>query len=985
MWIVRIVFGVGMLAIVGGRPAFARQEGQDQGSQAPSLEGFEGRNVSKVTIAIAPDKNVELARSLIAQKAGQPLSRDAIQQSVAALQQHPEFQHVQVSLEPDADGLRVVFLIQPVYRVGLVSFPGAAEKISYSRLLQAANLTLDGPFVADDTAEKEEALKNFLAQEGYFVAAVHTKTDPDGTHQLMNVNFDCALRRRAKVGDVRVTGVSREESEDIKHALNSLWAKLSSTSLKPGQSYSKSKVDKALDHVRAHLTRTGRLSPNVRAEATYDEATNRVNLALAVTPGPLVSIRLEGARIWKRTMRKLIPIFQEGTVDQDLIDEGRRNLLSYFQSKSYFDASVAVNTESDADHMTITYQVERGTKHRVAHILFTNNRYFDDRELHERIAIEKERFPFYRGKYSEQLLRKSVDSLTALYRREGFADVKVATNVTDDGPTIDVEFVVQEGEQNKVHELRVLDEAGNAVKMQMGKRKLALAPGKPYSQYYLNDDRNQILASYLNRGYPDVTMDATAAPSGENQHLIDVAFKVTTGRLVRTGDVVLLGTKGTKPGFVRSVVHQNVQTGQPLGQNRLLRSESDLYALGIFDWASVSPLEQNDNPDSEQVLVRVHESKRNTLDVGGGLEVIPRNGNLPVGTVAVPGLPPVNLGTKFTVSQKSFVGPRGSVQFARHNILGRAETASIAVVVSRLDQRANFSYSDPDLAGTRWSSLFSVNAERTTENPIFTAAIGQASFQVQRNLNQKKTQKIIARYSYGRTDLTNITIPDLVLPQDRKVRLSTVSTEYIRDTRDKPLDAHHGQFQSLNFSVTPTMFGSSANFVKFLGQSSFYHPIRPWLTWANNFRLGLAPPFANSRVPLSESFFSGGPNTLRGFAINGAGPQRPVEVCSNPADSSTCTIISVPVGGKMLAIFNSEARFPIRLKKGLGGVLFYDGGNVYQNINFRELADNYTNSIGLGLRYDTKLGPVRIDVARRLTNIPGVKATQYFITLGQSF
>src|SRR5579862_6981237 len=137
MWIVRIVFAVGMLAIVGGRPAFARQEGQDQGSQAPSLEGFEGRNVSKVTIAIAPDKNVELARSLIAQKAGQPLSRDAIQQSVAALQQHPEFQRVQVSLEPDADGLRVVFLIQPVYRVGLASFPGAAEKISYSRLLQA--------------------------------------------------------------------------------------------------------------------------------------------------------------------------------------------------------------------------------------------------------------------------------------------------------------------------------------------------------------------------------------------------------------------------------------------------------------------------------------------------------------------------------------------------------------------------------------------------------------------------------------------------------------------------------------------------------------------------------------------------------------------------------------------------------------------------------------------------------------------------------
>ena len=87
----------------------------------------------------------------------------------------------------------------------------------------------------------------------------------------------------------------------------------------------------------------------------------------------------------------------------------------------------------------------------------------------------------------------------------------------------------------------------------------------------------------------------------------------------------------------------------------------------------------------------------------------------------------------------------------------------------------------------------------------------------------------------------------------------------------------------------------------------------------------------------------------------------------------------------MLAIINSEARFPIPLKENLGGVLFYDGGNVYNNINFRQLLDNYTNTIGFGFRYNTKVGPVRIDIAHRLTRIPGVKATQYFITLGQAF
>jgi hypothetical protein len=63
-------------------------------------------------------------------------------------------------------------------------------------------------------------------------------------------------------------------------------------------------------------------------------------------------------------------------------------------------------------------------------------------------------------------------------------------------------------------------------------------------------------------------------------------------------------------------------------------------------------------------------------------------------------------------------------------------------------------------------------------------------------------------------------------------------------------DAHHGVYQSFAFGVTPTALGSSADFVRFLGQTSSYKPVRPWLVWSNNFRLGLAKPFSGSAVPL---------------------------------------------------------------------------------------------------------------------------------------
>jgi outer membrane translocation and assembly module TamA len=95
--------------------------------------------------------------------------------------------------------------------------------------------------------------------------------------------------------------------------------------------------------------------------------------------------------------------------------------------------------------------------------------------------------------------------------------------------------------------------------------------------------------------------------------------------------------------------------------------------------------------------------------------------------------------------------------------------------------------------------------------------------------------------------------------------------------------------------------------------------------------------------------------------------------------------VAVPVGGRQLFILNSEIRFPLGIMKALGGVVFYDGGNVYNAINLRDFVDNYTNTLGLGLRYATPIGPVRFDIGHNLNPVTGIKSTQYFITLGQAF
>lgn len=961
-------------------PAFAQATG------ASTYAGFEGQKVSSVEIATRPQINTVRFEALIKQKAGSPFSMEAIQQSVDALRQTKAFSQIQLSITPEQQGLKVLFILQPAYYVGVVSFPGAEHKFAYTQLLQAVNISQQTPFTKELPDEAEKALLTFLHKNGYFEATVRADTEADDAHLIVNLIFHVDLNRLSRIGELNFEGVPESQVNALRAALDSWWAKVRRKSLRTGQRYSDARIGRSVDFLRSHLREEGRLAPVVRvATTTFHPETNRADLKFQIELGPMFSVRVAGTHVSKGTVKKLVPIFEEDSVDQDLIEEGERNLVSYFQAKGFFDAKIDSRLNRQPDRVDVIYEVNLGSKHKVEAVYFEGNHSFDDHQLAQFVLIKKAHF-LRHGKYSNDLVRKSTDALTGWYQNQGFAHVKVDAKIDDFNPQTDITFVISEGPRDRVNAVTV---KGNSKPLSalLGGHPMQLGPGKPYSSRAVQTDRNNILAGYLNDGYLNATFQPSTSPQDGNPHLLNVTYTITEGQQTTIRDVALVGAKRSDPAFIRYIAGPDSVPGKPLGAAKLLTAESDLYGLNIFDWVSVESSQPVTTQTDAEVLEKVHEEPRNTIDYGGGIEVIPRSGNVPVGTVALPGLPPIGLGSKYEASQKSFFGPRGSFDFTRRNIFGRAETFTASTVVSRLDQRLNLSFADQHFRGSSWSSLISISGENTTENPVFQAEVAIASFQLQRPLNSKHTKNLILRYDFDRTILSNLQIPDLVLPQDRHVRLSTFSGEFTRDTRDSPLNAHKGTYQLVDFGVTPTLLGSSANFVRFLGQTAFYVPVRPWLTWANNFRLGFAIPFSGSYVPLSQMFFSGGADSLRGFPINGAGPQRPVEVCANPADSSTCTLISVPVGGESLFIFNSEARFPIhtRWTDKLGGVLFYDGGNVYAHVNLPEMWKDYTNTVGIGFRYNTPVGPIRFDIGHNLNHVAGVDATQYFVTLGQSF
>jgi outer membrane protein assembly factor BamA len=760
-------------------------------------------------------------------------------------------------------------------------------------------------------------------------------------------------------------------------------ARLRASAIRPGKTYKLKTVQNATQYLQRELSKQDRLAAEVRLiGANYNPQSNRADISFQVQPGPLVHVKVQGAHLWSWQRHRLLPIYQQIGVNPEVIQEGRQNLISYFQSKGYFNVKVDMRVQQQPSEQTILYQVTKGPRHKVAEIAINGNQHFSEKELLSHVPLRKAHF-LSRGKYSEKLVRSSVKNLTAVYQAAGFSDVQVTPQVTTRGGNVAVKFQVQEGPQDIVESLQLEGNHGLS-EQQLAPHGLNLAPGQAYSQKAVDQDRNSIMANYLSLGYLTATFRETAQAVKGQPHRVAVVYHIFEGPQVKISTVATLGRKETQQRLLDRVT-AGLRPGRPLKENDMLSSESQLYNLGVFDWAEIDPRRRITTQSHDDVLIKVHESNRNTITYGFGFEVINRGGSVPGGTVAVPGLPPVGLPSTFKTSEKTFYGPRGTFEYTRKNLRGKGESLTFSGLAGRLDQRGSITYIDPMFRWTNWSSNLSVSGEHNSENPIFTSRQAQYGFQLQRPLNADRTQNLFLRYNLRQTGLTRLLIPELVPTEDQHVRLSTVSASYIRDTRDNALDAHKGIYESFEGDLNPTALGSNVNFAKLLAQAAYYKQIPAGIVWANSLRIGLEQPFAGSHVPLSERFFSGGGSTLRGFPLNGAGPQRTISACGNPADKSTCSRITVPVGGNELLILNSELRIPVPLKKGLSVVAFYDGGNVYERIGFHNFGANYTNTIGTGLRYATPVGPIRLDIGHNLNPVPGIKATQIFVSIGQAF
>ncbi len=745
--------------------------GVPQAQQFPSLgvSSYAGQKVSSVDIAGRPDVSFDSVAHDIAVEPNKPLSADDVDASVAALKHESGVRDVRIDLQPSAEGVQVTFILAPAMYVGMYEFPGALKEFSYTRLLQVANYNAQMPYSATDIAEAEDALVKFYRQQGYFKAEVRSELSEDKEHDLVDVLFRTYLGKRAKFGQINLQGATPEETAYLQKKLRSVMARLRGDSLKPGMTYSYWRLQGATKYMQSALGGQNYIAGSVKLiSAEYDPNTNRADITFHVETGPVVKVATTGAHIWKRTLRNLVPVYAENSVNDELIREGQQNILGYFQKKGYFDAKVDVTQKQTPQGMEIIYDIHKDSRFKVKEVAFKGNHHLSSKELHSHVSVEKASWLFLsHGTYSQQLVRASVKNLTDTYHAAGYSEAQVVPNVSANDGKVNIVFQVTEGPLTTVRNLTI--EGNNTVaETQFAPHGLNLGPGKAYSQDLLAKDRSLIMAHYLTSGYLNAGFKASAKPVPGTPHEMDVVYQISEGPQVRTATVITDGRGHTQQSLINRQVKISPISRSAITTCSARRAACTTWTSSIGPrWipGALSPIRPAKTWSSRCTRASATPSSTDSAFRCSIVEA-----RFPSGTVAVPGLPPVGLPSNFKTSQKTYWGPDGTFEYTRRNMRGRAETLNFSAFAGRLDQRGSLdlhrsvSVRDASGAAARFSP-----ASTTQRIPSSPTRLGSVGYQLQRPLARRRERKQRRIFHCNTTSqltrISNLLIPELVPAQ----------------------------------------------------------------------------------------------------------------------------------------------------------------------------------------------------------------------------
>ena len=655
-------------------------------------------------------------------------------------------------------------------------------------MINSATLELGTRYSPEHISQTLERMHRLLEENGYYQAELTYREFPVPVLQQMNVSFHVVPGKLTHVGRVTLTGdsdISLDEIEDL-------------ADIRPGDKIQANQIQRALRRLRKRFQAGRRLTAQVAISHSFNPANNTVDYTIEVRRGPEVRVVAEGAKITQGQMKRYVPLFQEGAVDEDLLNEGRRNLRDFLQTEGFFDARVNVREQREDGDVKIVYQVDRGARHSLADIRIAGNKYFDSRTIRERLSLQPAGWTQPHGRFSQAILALDVAAIKNLYLANGFPNVEVTTNVDEfqgDPQRLSVDFRIVEGQQVLVRSLIIT--GNNTFPAELLKRNLYTVPGQPYSEVNVATDRDTLVNFYFNNGFPNVQFEVTAQPQPANSGLagdlakagefaprqMDVIYKISERERVYVDNVVASGLVHAR----QSVVNRrfSIRNGDPLDQAKMVETQSRLYDLGVFNEVNMAVQNPGGQIDHKNLLYQIQEARRYTFQFGGGIEF--STGNQPGGN------PQGNTG----------VSPTVSFNATRLLVRGRDESLTLKTQVGSLIKRVLLSFDQPHwMDMPKWHFTTTFLYDNTRDVNTFTAERLGGAFQLEQRVS--RANRLFYAFSYRQDKVDPSSFPagfsqDLLNTYAVPVRIGMPSVTFVRDTRDDPVDSRKA------FTPRPTL------------------------------------------------------------------------------------------------------------------------------------------------------------------------------------